>query len=1021
MNKYRVKLKDSRVIGPFVASQIIQLINSGKISSSDECQLFPAGDWQTINDFAELVDGLSQNKQDATFVRNLRDIMSDEPKTFTEENVNFPKEFKYSKEKTKTIHPKNEEIKQASKVIDSEDSNADKTIITKDTINYREQLKKELEEQKRQELANQAIQKNEEIEIKPKENLDTDSTQFIDLSALKEEMTATVKKAEIELSQEIFEREKIKEKNEKKFDEAVDEEEVEEQLSFFQRKKKLIYIILGFILIYVVMFPEEESKQVKIEVYKPKIELPVEIEEGLTSKSNEYFDKALKLLTIQTYKNKIAASKFLYSAVEQDPNANSALDYLFLLYSELFTEAAAPLEAANEVFQILQIIKPRSYTDPMLLQGIARFYYQLEKYDASVHVIDKYLSIKENKSTPALFAVYLDALVQTSKFEKAKKVYDLIQGVETKTVEMWLSLIEYDLRMENNDSALVKINKAKEQYSYSVPVKIKLLEILVKRNEYEGIPKVLEEMLQLNCEGSKRYYSYFYEYKALLHSHRNENELALDSFKEAIKYSDRIELRSRITSLEGGANLSQEILNESASISAIAKSQSLAKKGDWNKAFQEAVLATDKAPNFVPAQINLAELQISQGYFQEAIATFESLIKQNPNNEDVIFGLLRANIESFKFTDAQKLLSQIAESPFRESYKYEEFAAKLFMKMDAYSSAVDWLQKAINKNPINDELLYLLSEYLIKYKQFSHARTYLSRAIDLNPSKVLYRETYAKIIYETEDSNAAIGHLVDLLNDFPDNPRLYGAIGIYYYRTGQIKKFEDTRAKLNELKVKDESFYKFLMDAATLDQKREDIIKYGEQLLAINPGNIEVRMYLGQVLMDLEKYPEAFKMFESVKERLNSYPKLQYFLSKINLLLDKVDEALILAQKEVEDNPGQVLGNVLLGDIYMKQNEFVKAENSYKKAYKSNPNSVEALLGMAAISYRKNQLDMTIDLYKKAKSLQPHNPMIHKLLGDSYRQLGQSAMAIESYRTFLELFPESRYKPEIETYINMFR
>jgi tetratricopeptide (TPR) repeat protein len=334
-----------------------------------------------------------------------------------------------------------------------------------------------------------------------------------------------------------------------------------------------------------------------------------------------------------------------------------------------------------------------------------------------------------------------------------------------------------------------------------------------------------------------------------------------------------------------------------------------------------------------------------------------------------------------------------------------------------FKNSVAWLLRAINKNPLNDSNRYLLAKVLIKYNKFNRAKSNLNKAMDLDPAKIEYRVAYSDILYEIDGSDTAIGYLYDILTDFPDNPKLLSQIGIFFYRSGQLKSFENIKEKLHELPTKDTTLYEFLIEAAKLDDKENDEIKYSRKLIELNPGDLNTRLNLGKLYMRQEKYKNALIEFKAIEDRLNTYPSLQLYMSKLYLLTDNKDKAVELANKEVKANASSEFGYILLGDIYTAKKEYLKAEKYYKKAQKIDGDNVDMLLGLAKISFKKSQYDLTIDLFLKARDLSPERSEIHKLLGDTYRKTGQSSLGIESYKLFLELSPTSKYKDEIRTYI----
>lgn len=171
--------------------------------------------------------------------------------------------------------------------------------------------------------------------------------------------------------------------------------------------------------------------------------------------------------------------------------------------------------------------------------------------------------------------------------------------------------------------------------------------------------------------------------------------------------------------------------------------------------------------------------------------------------------------------------------------------------------------------------------------------------------------------------------------------------------------------------------------------------------------------------MSVEKYKEAHAEFKAIESRLETYPKLSYYMSKLFLLTDNNEEAINLAQKEIKFNPSVEDGYILLGDIYRKEKKYLDAEKEYKRAQKINGENVDMLIGLASVNFRKSQYEIALDLFKKARDLEPSRPGIYKMLGDAYRKTSQSTLAIESYKMFLELSPNTKYKEEIDTYIRM--
>ncbi|MEX1099752.1 MAG: tetratricopeptide repeat protein, partial [Bacteriovoracaceae bacterium] len=544
--------------------------------------------------------------------------------------------------------------------------------------------------------------------------------------------------------------------------------------------------------------------------------------------------------------------------------------------------------------------------------------------------------------------------------------------------------------------------------------------LLIYAENFGALEVLLKKIRALEAERSKVYYSKYLEFTGLLAVSKNDSARALKNFEKALELNENLELRSQLSALNADATQeASELINQSKAVKLIANSERHLKQNNYKYAFKDALEAARVAPNYLPTQLHLAKLQVVQSFFAEAITTLEDLYDKHPHNPEVVFALVDAYIESFKFGKVQKLLSILSSSNLRRDPAYFSKTAKYYVYKDEFAGAVAWLQKAINVNPLNDDNIYDLAKMFIRYRKYNQAKVLLSKAMDLDPANVDYRVSYADILYETESASAAIGYLYDVLRDFPDNGKILSAIGIYYYRSGQVKMFQSVKEKLLKLPGKDTALFEFLIQAAKLDEKYDDVVQYSKELIELKPGDLQARLFLGQVYMEMSKYKEALEEFNAIKERLPTYPKLQYFMSKLYLLTDNVEKATELALKEVEGNPSGIEGYLLLGEIYKKKEKYIEAEKQYKKAQQINPKNVDVLVGLAYINFMKSQYEIALDLFKKARRFEPSRAETHKLLGDVYRKIGQSSLAVESYKMFLELSPNSRYKENLQNYIRM--
>jgi tetratricopeptide (TPR) repeat protein len=1047
MKKYRVRLKSERVVGPFEKKEIIELYQKFRIDGDEDIQYFPTGDWSTFSNFVELRDILDLEREeplDATFIKkiNLEDLKSESLKEEKIEKDTVLKKFEYEKKTPFTSRDEieldqdqdNIEMEDPLDSYESEDtiektnvSNIDismkeaaedKTVISSNTLDYLEELRaqKESDELK--------SEKTEEESI-PEVDLDNDSTQFLDISNLKESINGDLKKIEKELKIEKREFDKEIQSQQKavvqRESEAEDDDEVDEDPA--KRRKKIIIAIAFIAIFYVLLFPEEETdinKPKPVVLKSPEISFPIRYETDDEALATSLYKKALLLEREGTYVAEMNASVALRNSLVNKFNGNKAAAKMIFLYSHLLINSDDRESDANTIFKLVQIFKARTLLDPGYASAIALFYLNTGKSNAAVKTVEKYLTVKKSKPSVELFSVYLRSLVATGDLITAKKAAKKIESVSVDKMNLFtvLSLVEYYKVLGNFDKIAQIVETSSKKYNKSVSLSLIKADLYFYKEDFKSLEVLLKDIRLKNLGGSKVFYSKYLEYMGLVSVKKGKVKKAEKYFQKALEIHENLDLRSRLSSLFDTESTEQnKMIVESKSLQLIASSKLQASKNNWKFAFKDALEATRIAENFIPAKLHLAQLQIKQSIFDEAIKTLEILYKNNSQNPQIIFTLIDAYIESYKFTNVRKLLTLLNSSELRNRPEYTSLSAKYYMYKNDFRNSVAWLLKAINKNPLNDTNRYLLSKVLIKYNKFDRAKSNLNKAMDLDPAKIEYRVEYSNILYEIDGSDSAIGYLYDILTDFPDNPKLLSQIGIFYYRSGQLKSFENIKKKLQSLPTKDTTLYEFLIKAARLDDKDSDEIKYSRKLIELNPGDLRTRLSLGKLFMSQERYKEALIEFKAIEDRLDTYPNLQLYMSKLYLLTDNKDKAIELANKEVKANASSEFGYILLGEIYSAKKEYLEAEKYFKKAQKINGDNVDMLLGIAKISFKKSQYDLTIDLFLKARENAPERAEIHKLLGDTYRKTGQSSLGIESYKLFLELSPTSKYKDEIETYI----
>lgn len=1068
MTKYRLRLSNGRVIGPFTMDQLHELKSKNHITGKEEAQVFPIGNWAPIASFdfySDLMDenrtAVLTNNKEETFVLDLTKLRNDrnskeldaidithhdhvEPLTSTMQMAPPSKlDIKLDQEKSKDS---SELMRLAAENEDSyeptETDAGNKTIINPVAQQEIEKMRrlKAIQEEKR--LAEEAKlkaeqerkekEKNEQNQVVPVD----ESTQMITLDNFKDELLEIAKVEEKKIQVEA---KAIK----KKLKKEAEKNEDDQDEGAGPKRKKIIFLVVGILAICALLFPDENKPKPNVFVpLEVNIQFPLPFDVADKKMSEVEFNKGLEELISGTYPELIKAGISFKKSFEHNIDNMKSLSYMVRVYGEEVQFSREKEKDKLTIFNIIQGKKPYLLEDPNGAIGMSLFYTSIGKHEAAADSIGRYLKIHPKNVTPDLFAVYLQSLIRVGKLDLATPFYKSLVPSPRKSRYVLNALIDYTETNEQSDEAISYVEEGLKRFPHLTSFSLKKIDRLIKQKNIKEAEEELEKVKKLNFESNRNVYAKYLEYRGLICAFRDQVKEATEYLKKSLSMLESYELRMKLAELNssGEKNATDKLIDESKAVKFLNDAKDFYGKNNFEKSLSMAIKATDAFPGHIPSELFLSKVQLKLGLAEKGLETLSTLQKMYPEDKDINFALLEAYIETYKFYAASNQLAFIRSTNFKNDLRVPSLNARMFMKKGDSLQAINWLKTSINLDPLNDRDMFYMAELLIKRSNFDAAKVYLNKCIELDPSNPDYRIAYAKMLYETQDDQAAIGYLLGLQNDFGETPKILSEIAIFYYRSGRVKDFEDFKAKLEKLPNKDSSLYEFLIRAALLDEKYNEIPGLVEKLLEVEPGNLESMMTAGKVLFENDNLPLAAQWFKRVQKKLSTYPKVQYYIAKIKFLAGEIDDPKDASGQSLKDENGKVIlgamntilddiknngetdiSLVLLAEILNKQDKLIEAENTLKKAQKINPRSYEALMGLAEISTKRNNYDLALDLFKKALHEKNDDPIIHKKIGDVYRLLGQGALAMESYKVYLEMNPDASDKAQIEAYINIMK
>ncbi len=1120
--RYRIKLKNERVVGPFSREKIGEMYIKKIIDGTEECQVFPDGRWEIIETVEELsslilkiisqeigLDDLLGEKKSETMVNlSIAAVRSDLSGT----NKNSEEKKEKNKNNEKSFTEFNYKMAgREGKITEQSLSSLDKTVVFKhklvEDVSDASTKIVDLNYNPKEFFAKLSAEEEAKlVPVKPQE--ETEKLEEKKISTKDETIVANIREAFPELRKEVILVEKEIEE-----DALARDQEEQKILAQFERphsdnekkeKRKGIkpIVAIAFLAIIIVLLAPDEDTGIKEEGRPRYVEISYPlIYEMNKIKSEEQYKAGLLEYQKGRYYNKLDSIKYFLASWQYNNEGNyKAIGKLLLCYAELFQSAKDKESAAATIYKLIKMTKSQALIDRDIALGSAIFYYHVKKYETAFTILENFDShrvgvlkkIRElenekaegkistdkiaeidkrlleddladqeieelktkreeirnkldelesaqriNENTSATFkkgAYHLSIALDLGKLIKAREIADKLEkdrqtvGVEATPLEVFLSLAKFYRYDEKFEEGRKLLEEASQKYNQYAIVWLDYAEYILRDGDKEKLSKLLSGIKVINYENSPYYYGKYLEYFGILMAMKGDNDAAVKYLRESMKINPSDELTSKLATMDiGGDAIVKEFLLETKARDLIRRSKEMMENLDWERALMFAIEAVDLCPKDIDARLHLAKIQTRRGYFQLALETLQKLFSEYPLVDSVSYALIDAYIGARQYDSAQKYLQQAGSTKFYNSAKYVSIVAKYSEATGNINLAVKNYRESIYRDPLNEEDYYNLARIYLKERAYDLSKVMLGNALELDPNNINFHILYARILFDREKQESpevAIGYLRNFLETNPDNPKLIGEIAKYYYQSGKIEDFKESKNKFENLLTKDEEFYKFLIYTSKLEEKVDDTIGYYGQLLKMSPGDLGARFELGEYCFFQNRINEAEESFNEIIKRLSEYPKVHYYLAKIALLRKDVKSAHAMADAEIKINPNKEFGYYVKAMTYLAdtgEDRYPMAMRKLEEAIAKNGNSVEVLTALGDMKYGQNYLEEAREYYVRAHKFDMSNPALNRKLGMVYKDVGQGEIAINYFTVYLDLYPNAPDRDQIQLLIKNLR
>jgi tetratricopeptide (TPR) repeat protein len=415
------------------------------------------------------------------------------------------------------------------------------------------------------------------------------------------------------------------------------------------------------------------------------------------------------------------------------------------------------------------------------------------------------------------------------------------------------------------------------------------------------------------------------------------------------------------------------------------------------------------------AHVLLAAAYQSVGQLDDAAGIFRELIRVSPENPRYYLGLGLILRDQGKITEARTAFEK-AQQLQPENMAAVQQLVELDILSQDFNSASQRVSHQLEKSPRSADAHFFEGKIYAAQGQWDRAEAALLKVLELDPS---YSSAYDLLISTYIASNKlaqAIDQMNSLLSKDPDNARLLMLSGLMYEKLSQFPQAQAAYEKLLSLRP---DFAPVLNNLAYLYAERLNQLDKAHDLArkarALKRDDAATADTLGWILYKRAEFDEALLLLKESAAKLPNIPEVQFHLGMAYYMMGQIEAARTAlrqaagAQSDfpgkreidgrlallgddsgkspgpssdqletiLQQQPGDIVACLRLGEAYEKQGDYAKAAAAYEKAVKVNPRLLPAVVKLARLyASPLDNKDKAAEFARKARQLAPNDPQV---------------------------------------------
>lgn len=328
--------------------------------------------------------------------------------------------------------------------------------------------------------------------------------------------------------------------------------------------------------------------------------------------------------------------------------------------------------------------------------------------------------------------------------------------------------------------------------------------------------------------------------------------------------------------------------------------------GELADMVQLALKVGGKAPEYLATDLFLKGNDASmRGDFQTSVRIFRHVLELDPKDYYIQKKLAYELIRNGELKEAEKYLAQAYFTDGKKDETTGLILGNVYASLEKSKEAKNIYQNVLSRNPASEEACLYLGKMYVAEKLYKDVHALMNACQKRNPENPSFTFFLGRVEYERGLKKNAEKFFQKTLKIDPTYSQAALAIGALAEEKDDYKsamKIYQSFLK-NEENAENIPVLSRMVNVLFTLEKDEEVLPFAETLVALDSNDLNLKVRLGLLYSDLERFDDASKLFKEVLSVVPDSDKVLYYLGALNQQTNKLNDSMDYYKKIPNSSP----------------------------------------------------------------------------------------------------------------------